>query len=97
MDLNYSKRNLNRVVKCSCIEEIRNEYLSKLRRKLEKIGYAHEDQIKTNKIVSYIRKFFNNETSFETNQELLSMTNVFRRIVVKIWAGNDFDARENRK
>ena len=39
----------------------------------------------------------NNETSFETNQETLSMRNVLRGTVAKIWKGNDFDASEDEK
>ena len=50
-----------------------------------------------NKTVSDTGKFFNNETSFSKHQEILSMMNVFRGIVVKNCTGNDLDAREDRK
>ena len=85
------------MVKCRCAGERRNAYLIKLRRTLEKADDANEDAIKVNKIVGDIRKFLNNETSFETNQETLSMRNVLRGKVVKIYTGNDFDASEDRK
>ena len=84
-------------MKCRCAGERRNAYLIKLRRTLEKADDANEDAIKINKIVGDIRKFLNNETSFETNQETLSMRNVFRGIVIKSWTGNYFDACEGRK
>ena len=43
----------------------------KLRKKLVKAGDSSEDSLKMNKIASNIRFFLKNETSFETNQEVL--------------------------
>ena len=84
----------NHVVKCRCTEERRKEHLSKLRGKLEKLDDAAEDSIK---IVSDTRKFLNNDTRFETNQDTLSMRNVIRRTSIKSWTYNEFDANEDRK
>ena len=71
--------------------------MNKLRRKLEKADDENEDSIKTNKTSSDMRKFLNNETSFETNQETLNTRIVFRGIVIKSWTGNDFDTSKDRK
>ena len=82
------------MVKCRCIEGKRDEYLTKLRFKLIKSNDTKEDLIKINKIVRDISKFIKNETSFETNQEFLGMRNVFRRIIIKICTGNNFETSE---
>ena len=58
---------------------------------------TNEDLIKTNKIVSDIRTFLKNETSFETNQEVLGMRNVFRGITIKSWTENNFETSEDHK
>ena len=50
--------------------------MRKIRRKIEKVDEANADQGKTSMIVKEIRMFFNDETRFETNQELLSVRNV---------------------
>ena len=68
-----------------------------LRRKLEKVDDANEDSITTDKTLSDIRKFLNNEIRFENNQEILSMRNMFRRTTMKRCTGDDFDASEDRK
>ena len=65
------------MVKCRCAEGKRNEFLNKLGIKLTKVDDANEDLIKINKIVNDIRNFLKNETSFETNQEVLGMRNAF--------------------
>ena len=82
------------MVKCRCIEGKRDEYLTKLRFKLIKSNDTKEDLIKINKIVRDISKFIKNETSFETNQIFLGMRNVFRRIIIKICTGNNFETSE---
>ena len=51
--------------------------------------------MKINKIVRDISKNLNNETRFETNQETQGIRNVFRRIVIKIWTGNNFETSED--
>ena len=58
-------RKRNHVVKYSCAWDRRNEFLSELRRKLEKADDAKEYQTKMNKIVGDIRKIFNNEFFFK--------------------------------
>ena len=44
-----------------------------------------------------ISKFQKNETCFETYQEVLGMRNVFQGTIIKIWKGNNFETREDRK
>ena len=44
-----------------------------------------------------MKKFLNNETSFEANQEMMGMRNVLRGIVIKSCTCDDFDASEDRK
>ena len=73
----------NHVIKCSCVESKRNEYLSKIRRKLEKVDDTSEDQEKINIIISDVRNCFNDELNFQTNQELLGMRIFFCGTLVK--------------
>ena len=71
--------------------------LRKLRSKLEKSDDANEYSIKINKIVIDTSKFLNNDTSFEINQEILGIRNVFRGTLIKIWTGNNFGTSDDRK
>ena len=50
------------------MERKRNEYLGRLRKKLEKTDSKNVDQIKINAIISDIQKFLNKESNYQKNR-----------------------------
>ena len=87
----------NYVIQCSRVERKRNEWLSRLRRKLEKVDKTNADQMKTNTIISDIRKFLNDESDCQTNQELLGMIIFFRGTASQYCTGVELCNDERRK
>ena len=71
--------------------------MSKIRRKLKKVDEMNADREKINMIISDIRKFLNDESTFQTNQELLGMRKNFRGTLVKSWTGDNFQTNKDRK
>ena len=60
-----------------------------IKNKTNEIRWKNEDSSKIDKIVRELSKFLKNETTFETNQEVLGM--------IKIWIGNNLETSEDRK
>ena len=85
------------MVQCGCIESKRNEYLGRLRKKLDKTDCKNVDQVKINAIIRDIQKFLNKESNYQKNQELIGLRNVFRGMAVQCWIGPSFNNNNDRK
>ena len=75
----------------------RTDYLDKLRKELTRACAASKDVAKVNVMLNEVSKHLKNELSFENNQEILGLTNVFRAIVIKIWTEINSEKSANCK
>ena len=75
----------------------RTDYLDKLRKEQTRVDASSEDVAKINSLLNDISRYLKNEKSFESNQEMLGMRNMFRGIVVKSWTGNNFETSADCK
>ena len=85
----------NHVVLCGCTESKRNEYLGRLRKKIDKADSKNE--VKINAIISDIHTFLQKESNYQTSQELIGLRNLFRGMAFQFWIGDDFKNNNDRK
>ena len=78
-------------------QKAREMDVDKLRSEFTKVDVKSKDVDKINRMLNGISQYFGNEESFETNQEILVVHNVFRGIVVKSWEGNDIEVSADYK
>ena len=75
----------------------RTYYLDKLRKELARAYAANKDVAKVNSMLNEVSQHLKNQLSFENNQEILGLINVFREIVIKIQTGINSKTSDNCK